>query len=62
LKAEKEFTWRGGEPARLQQEPPWVPINQEYRFETGEGSASLAYLFGAYSLLLVYHFTGHPAG
>jgi predicted dithiol-disulfide oxidoreductase (DUF899 family) len=35
---------------------PWVPINKGYRFDTEEGSASLAELFRGRSQLLLYHF------
>jgi predicted dithiol-disulfide oxidoreductase (DUF899 family) len=56
LKAEKEFTRRGDELARRRQELPWVRIDKKYRFETDEGSASLADLFRGRSQLLVYHF------
>ena len=42
LKAEKELTRRSDELARRRQELPWVRIDKEYRFETDEGSASLA--------------------
>jgi len=45
LKAEKELTRRSDELARKRQELPWVPINKGYRFETDEGSASIADLF-----------------
>ena len=45
LKAEKELTRRSDEVARQRQELPWVRIDKEYRFETDEGSASLADLF-----------------
>jgi predicted dithiol-disulfide oxidoreductase (DUF899 family) len=60
LKAEKEFTRRSDELARQRQELPWVPINKGYRFETEEGSASLADLFGGRSQLLIYHFMFGP--
>jgi len=56
LKAEKELTHRSDEVARQRQELPWVAINKGYRFETEEGSASLADLFRSRSQLLVYHF------
>ena len=56
LQAEKELTHRSDELARRRQELPWVPIDKEYRFETDEGSASLADLFRGRSQLLVYHF------
>ena len=42
LKAEKEFTRRSDELARQRQELPWVRIDKPYRFDTDEGSASLA--------------------
>ena len=56
LDAEKELTRRSDELARRRQELPWVRIDKEYRFETDEGSASLADLFRGRSQLLVYHF------
>jgi predicted dithiol-disulfide oxidoreductase (DUF899 family) len=61
LEAEKELTRRGDELARRRQELPWVPVDKEYRFETDEGSASLADLFRGRSQLLVYHFMFGPA-
>jgi predicted dithiol-disulfide oxidoreductase (DUF899 family) len=60
LEAEKALTRRGDELARWRQELPWVPIEKEYRFETDEGSASLADLFRGRSQLLVYHFMFGP--
>src|ERR1700719_1327616 len=60
LVAEKEVTRRGDELARRRQELPWVRIDKEYRFETDEGSASLADLFRGRSQLLVYHFMFGP--
>jgi predicted dithiol-disulfide oxidoreductase (DUF899 family) len=60
LEAEKELTRRGDEVARQRQALPWVRIDKEYRFETDEGSASLADLFGGRSQLLVYHFMFGP--
>ena len=60
LEAEKELTRRSDELARQRQELPWVPINKGYRFETDEGSASLAELFRGRSQLLVYHFMFGP--
>ncbi len=60
LKAEKELTRRSDELARRRQELPWVRIDNEYRFETDEGSASLADLFRGRSQLLVYHFMFGP--
>jgi len=60
LEAEKEHTRRGDELARRRQELPWVPVDKEYRFETADGPASLADLFGGRSQLLVYHFMFGP--
>ena len=60
LQAEKELTRRSDELARRRQELPWVRVDKEYRFETDEGSASLADLFRGRSQLLVYHFMFGP--
>src|SRR3989440_7246234 len=60
LEAEKALTRRSDELARRRQELPWVRIDKEYRFETDEGTASLADLFRGRSQLLVYHFMFGP--
>jgi predicted dithiol-disulfide oxidoreductase (DUF899 family) len=60
LKAEKELTRRSDEVAAQRQALPWVLIEKEYRFDTDEGSASLAELFRGRSQLLVYHFMFGP--
>ena len=60
LEAEKELTRRSDELARRRQELPWVRVDKEYRFETDEGSASLADLFRGRSQLIVYHFMFGP--
>ncbi len=60
LKAEKDLTHRSDELARRRQELPWVRIDKQYRFETDEGSASLADLFRGRSQLLVYHYMFGP--
>src|SRR5260221_5833260 len=60
LKAEKELTRRSDELAGRREELPWVRIDKEYRFETNEGSVSLADLFRGRSQLLVYHFMFGP--
>src|SRR2546423_5551861 len=60
LKAEKELTRRSDELARQRQELPWVRIDKPYRFDTDEGSASLADLFRGRSQLLIYHFMFGP--
>jgi predicted dithiol-disulfide oxidoreductase (DUF899 family) len=60
LEAEKALTRRSDELAHKRQELPWVRIDKEYRFETDEGTASLADLFRGRSQLLVYHFMFGP--
>ena len=60
LETEKELTRRSDEVARKRQELPWVRIEKDYRFETDEGSASLADLFRGRSQLLMYHFMFGP--
>ncbi|HUY71831.1 MAG TPA: thioredoxin family protein [Gaiellaceae bacterium] len=60
LEAEKALTRRSDELAQLRQELPWVRVEKEYRFETDEGTASLADLFKGRSQLLVYHFMFGP--
>jgi predicted dithiol-disulfide oxidoreductase (DUF899 family) len=56
LKEEKELTRRNDELARKRRELPWVPVEEEYSFETDEGTKSLADLFDGRSQLLIYHF------
>src|SRR6516162_9946253 len=60
LDAEKELTRRSDELARRRQGLPWVRVDKKYRFETDEGSASLADLFRGRSQLLIYHFMFGP--
>src|SRR5262245_48188733 len=60
LEAEKELTRRSDEVARQRQELPWVRIDKDYRFDTDEGSASVADLFRGRSQLLIYHFMFGP--
>jgi predicted dithiol-disulfide oxidoreductase (DUF899 family) len=60
LEAEKALTRRSDELARQRQELPWVRVDKDYRFDTDEGSASLADLFRGRSQLLVYHFMFGP--
>src|SRR6267154_2656440 len=60
LEAEKELTRRSDELAQRRQALPWVRVDKEYRFDTEEGSASLADLFRGRSQLLVYHFMFGP--
>ena len=60
LKEEKDLTRRSDRLAQRRQELPWVRIDEEYRFETDEGSAALVDLFKGRSQLLVYHFMFGP--
>jgi predicted dithiol-disulfide oxidoreductase (DUF899 family) len=60
LQAEKQFTRQGDALARQRQALPWVRIDKIYRFDTDEGSATLADLFRGRSQLLVYHFMFGP--
>jgi predicted dithiol-disulfide oxidoreductase (DUF899 family) len=60
LPAEKELTRRSDELARGRRELPWVRIDKEYRFESDEGSVTLADLFQGRSQLLIYHFMFGP--
>ena len=60
LEAEKDLTRRSDELARRRQELPWVRLDQEYRFDTDDGSATLPDLFRGRSQLLVYHFMFGP--
>jgi predicted dithiol-disulfide oxidoreductase (DUF899 family) len=61
LAREKEHTRMGDELARKRRQLPWVPVEKEYRFETDEGTRTLAELFDRRSQLLVYHFMFGPS-
>ena len=60
LKEEKELTRRGDELAAKRRGLPWVPVEQDYRFETEHGTKTLAELFDGRSQLMVYHFMFGP--
>ena len=60
LAEEKELTRRGDALARRRRELPWVPVDEEYRFETASGPKSLADLFDGRSQLAIYHFMFGP--
>lgn len=60
LEAEKALTRRSDEVARQRQALPWVRVDKAYRFDTDNGSATLAELFQGRSQLLVYHFMFGP--
>jgi predicted dithiol-disulfide oxidoreductase (DUF899 family) len=61
LRREKEHTRIGDELARQRRELPWVRVDKEYRFDTDEGTRTLAELFDGRSQLLVYHFMFGPS-
>lgn len=60
LEAEKDLTRRSDELAKQRQALPWVRVDEDYRFDTEDGKASLADLFRGRSQLLVYHFMFGP--
>lgn len=60
LEAEKDLTRRSDALAQRRQELPWVRVDKAYRFDTEEGTATLADLFKGRSQLLVYHFMFGP--
>src|SRR4051794_5961694 len=60
LKEEKDLTRRGDELAGKRRELPWVPVEKDYRFETEDGTKTLADLFDGRSQLVVYHFMFGP--
>jgi predicted dithiol-disulfide oxidoreductase (DUF899 family) len=60
LKQEKELTRRGDELTRKRQALPWVAVEKDYRFDTEDGTKTLAELFDGRSQLLVYHFMFGP--
>jgi predicted dithiol-disulfide oxidoreductase (DUF899 family) len=61
LAEEKELTRRNDELAQRRRELPWVPVDEGYRFETTDGTKSLADLFDDHSQLLIYHFMFGPS-
>src|SRR6266480_4883481 len=60
LKEEKELTRRSDELAGKRRQLPWVAVEKDYRFETEDGTKTLADLFAGRSQLLVYHFMFGP--
>ena len=60
LEAEKELTRQSDAVAERRQALPRVKIDKNYRFDTEDGSASLADLFRGRSQLIVYHFMFGP--
>ncbi|WP_067680581.1 DUF899 domain-containing protein [Nocardia miyunensis] len=57
---EKELTRRSDALARQRQALPWVPVTEEYRFETNTGEKTLAELFDGRSQLIIRHFMHGP--
>jgi predicted dithiol-disulfide oxidoreductase (DUF899 family) len=60
LAEEKELTRRSDELALKRQALPWVAVGKDYRFETEDGTKTLAALFDGRPQLLVYHFMFGP--
>src|SRR5439155_1276757 len=60
LAEEKELTRRSDELARTRQALPWVAVDEDYGFETEEGTKTLVDMFDGRSQLLVYHFMFGP--
>ena len=60
LAREKEYTRLGDEIARQRRELPWLRVEKEYRFDTDDGTRTLAELFDGRSQLVVYHFMFGP--
>lgn len=56
LAKEKQLTQISDEVARQRQALPWVPVENEYSFDTEHGLRSLAELFDGRSQLIVMHF------
>src|ERR671931_1126011 len=61
LRREKEHTRMADELARQRRELPCVAIEKEYRFDTDDGTRTLAELFDGRSQLLLYHFMFGPS-
>jgi predicted dithiol-disulfide oxidoreductase (DUF899 family) len=61
LQREKQHTRMGDELARQRRELPWVRVDKPYRFDTDDGTRTLAELFDGRSQLLVYHFMFGPS-
>ena len=60
LKEEKELTHRGDDLTKRRQELPWVAVQEDYSFESPDGTMSLADLFDGRSQLMIYHFMFGP--
>jgi predicted dithiol-disulfide oxidoreductase (DUF899 family) len=60
-KEETELTRRSDELAERRRGLPWVAVEKDYRFETEQGTKSLAELFDGRRQLMVYHFMFGPS-
>ena len=60
LREEKEFSHARERLAEKRRALPWEKVDQNYTFETPDGRATLADLFGGRSQLIVYHFMLAP--
>ena len=60
LAAEKDFTRRKDELARLRMAMPWELVEKSYQFEGPEGTLSFPELFDGRSQLIVYHLMFGP--
>jgi predicted dithiol-disulfide oxidoreductase (DUF899 family) len=56
LNQEKAFMRQRDALSKQRRALPWVPVEREYQFDTGNGMRSLADLFGDRTQLIVYHF------
>jgi predicted dithiol-disulfide oxidoreductase (DUF899 family) len=61
LVREKQHTRLGDELAQQRRDLPWVPVDEDYRFDTEDGEKKLAELFDGRSQLLMYHFMFGPS-
>jgi predicted dithiol-disulfide oxidoreductase (DUF899 family) len=60
LQREKEHTRAADELARERRELPWATVEKDYRFDTDDGTRTLAELFDGRSQLMFYHFMFGP--
>lgn len=60
LAGEKDLTRRRDDINRQRHELPWVRVDENYTFDTPEGTRSLADLFAGRSQLIIYHFMFGP--
>ena len=56
LEREKAHTRARAQLAEERRALPWVPVEQDYRFEGADGPSTLRELFGDASQLAIYHF------